>query len=455
LKKRTALRTILVIDDDRISSRAIAEHFGGDSVEVVTAHTGKDGVEICKRRKVDVVLLDQNLPDTEGHSLCPEILRQNENAKIIFITAYPSFDKAVNAVKAGAFDYLSKPFELEELSLAVERSLKTLSLETAMEVSRYKSGKEGEKMVLVGAAKGLAEVRALADTAASVDAPVLITGETGTGKNVTAKYIHYQCPARKGAFIFINCAALPESLIEAELFGYEKGAFTGAVAAKKGIFEMAEGGTLLLDEIGEMPLNLQSKLLGVLEDRCIRRLGGESIRPVDVRVIATTNVDLDEAVGKNSFRKDLYYRLSVVRIHMPPLRDRLEDLPELCEFLMQRSPLSKEAVLDEEEISRLAMYGWPGNIRELHNILERSLMLSQGKSPKPSSLLDLEPPDPAGAAGPAAMHIEGGMPTLGEMEKSYIISVIKRLENNHTHAAKALGISRSTLMRKLKDYKLA
>ncbi len=314
-------KVILIIDDDALFCDATRDFLAREQAEVLAARTGAEGLMICSEHKVDVVLLDQNLPDSQGHELCSAILGFNEQTKIIFITAHPSFDGAVKAIRVGAFDYLSKPFEMEELALSVDHALRLLDLEKVAGIEKYKRDKESGEAVLVGAGGGLAEISGLIDIAANEDAPVLITGETGTGKNVVAKAIHYKSFANREAFITINCAAIPENLIESELFGHQKGSFTGALANKKGIFEMAEGGTLFLDEIGEMPLHLQTKLLGVLEDKRVRRIGGESFFPVHVRIIAASNKELELELDK-TFRSDLYYRLSVIRIHIPPLRER-------------------------------------------------------------------------------------------------------------------------------------
>ena len=311
------VKTLLVIDDDRILCAAVKDYLTGKTVQVLAAHSGAEGLAVCSQRKVDVVLLDQKLPDVEGHTICPAILQSNEECKIIFITAHPSFTNALKAIQFGACEYLSKPFELEELRLAVEKAFRTLRLEKVEEVQNYKIDRESETKVLIGGRGALAETMRMVDLAAAVDSPVLITGETGTGKNLVAETIHFKGPNPRAAFIGINCAGLPENLMEAELFGYEKGAYTGAVTSRKGIFEMAEGGTLLLDEIGEIPLHLQSKLLSAVEEKKIRRLGSESIRPVEVRIIASTSVALESVLG-SSFRKDLYYRLNVIRIHLPP-----------------------------------------------------------------------------------------------------------------------------------------
>lgn len=443
-------KTLLIIDDDKLLCDAVKDYFGRNSIEVLIANSGGDGLAQCGAAKVDVVLLDQNLPDAEGHTLCPSILKHNEQSKIIFITAHPSFDGAIKAIRAGAHDYLSKPFELEELSLAIGQALKTLALEKVAQVEDYKSHKASEGTVLIGQSDELLEIARLVELASTADVPVLITGETGTGKNVVAKAVHYKSTARKDAFISINCAALPENLIEAELFGYEKGAFTGAATSKRGIFEMAEGGTLLLDEIGEMPMHLQSKLLSVLEDKQIKRLGGDTIRPVDVRIVAATSADLENVLGK-TFRSDLYYRLSVIRVHIPPLRERKEDIPLLCDYLVRKIAFGRDVRLAEGELKKLMEYDWPGNIRELKNIIERSVILQKGDVMRPSELL--------GKAASAAPNSEnkGGdeaIAPLSEMERNYIKHALERLSGNYTRAAKALGISLSTLKRKIKEYGL-
>lgn len=443
-------KNILVIDDDKVFSDAVKDYLVSETRNVLTAYTGEDGLRICSRNKVDVVLLDQKLPGVEGVSLCPSILEQNDQTKVIFITAYPSFDNAVEAIKRGAYDYLSKPFELEELELAVERALRTLELERIEQLQSYKDDKESEETVLVRGQGGFAETLKLVDMAASADAPVLITGETGTGKSVVARSIHYKSSSHKKAFICINCAALPENLIEVELFGCEKGAFTGAVTARKGIFELAEGGTLLLDEIGAIPLHLQSKLLGVLEEKKIRRIGGESIKPVDVRIIAASNIDLENAVKNKAFREDLYYRLSVIRIHIPPLRDRRGDIAELCGYFIHTMAKGRHVTLPDSEVAGLMEYVWPGNVRELKNIIERTLIIQQGPVLRPSEFLS------GGFAATSTSSVPGenGITPLKEVEKNYIRQVLDTFSGNYSRTARALGISLSTLKRKVMSYGL-
>jgi len=455
---RSIKRTVLVIDDDKLLCDTIAAHLPSEGMEVLAAHSLAEGLQVCSQRKVDVLLLDQKLPDGEGHSLCPSILDCNEQTKIIFITGYPSFEDAVKAIRAGAHDYLCKPFELGEVDLAVQRLLRTLELENTEQLQHYKEGKEREESVLVG--DGLAPVRRLVALAASSEAPVLITGETGSGKNLTARAIHYASPRRDHTFIGVNCTALPENLIEAELFGHAKGAFTGAATAHRGIFEMAEGGTLFLDEIGEMPLHLQSKLLSVLEDKVVRRLGGETVRPVDVRIIAATGIDTETSLGE-TFRKDLFYRLSVIRIHMPPLRQRRQDIPELSDFLLKKIAWNRVVEIPDCEMEKLVRYPWPGNVRELRNILERAVILQKGPALRPSEMLGpaaegRDIPDggeEAAAACSPGGHGQGIRP-LEEVERNHIQCALESRSGNLTQTAKALGISLSTLKRKLKGYSL-
>lgn len=451
MKAHKNKRNILVIDDDMVFCDTAKDYLTSETMEIFTANTGRDGLAICSQRKVEIVLLDQKLPDAEGVSLCPSILKQNDQTKIIFITAYPSFDNAVEAIKVGAHDYLSKPFELEELEIAIEKALRTLELEMIEQLQSYKDDKESEENILIRGQGGLAETLKLVDLAALVNAPVLITGETGTGKNIFAKSIHYKSPARGKVFISINCAAFPENLIEVELFGCEKGAFTGALTARKGIFELAEGGTLFLNEIGAMPLHLQSKLLSVLEDKQIRRVGGESIRPVDVRIIAASNADLEDAVKNKTFRSDLYYRLSVIRIHIPPLRDRLHDIPELCDFFIRKSAKDRKATLPDSELSRLMEYEWPGNVKELKNVIERSLIIQKEDVLRPSEFLKVS----TSSFSTPPLPVENNIITLEELEKTHIRQTIGKFSGNYTRTAKALGISLSTLKRKFKRYNFA
>lgn len=447
MKSIRTRKTFLIIDDDRVFSNAVRDYLSGDSVEVLVANTAADGISFCHQKMIDVVLLDQQLPDAEGHTLCPAILQCNDQTKIIFSTAFPSFENAIKAIRSGATDYLSKPYDLEELSLSVRQAYRTLELENTEQIQDYRSTRESEDSVIIGG-EGLSEIKKLVGLAATSDSPVLITGETGTGKTLVAKAIHYRGPSPKAPFISINCASLPESLIEAELFGYEKGAYTGAVASRKGLFEMADGGTLFLDEIGEMPVHLQAKLLSVLEEKKLRRLGSESVRTVTVRIIAATGVKIEDFLGK-TFRKDLYYRLSVIRMHIPPLRERRSDIPLLCSHLMKTISVGHEVTLSEAECARLCRYDWPGNVRELKNILERAYLLQKGEEFRPADLLGKTQQSQT-AFTESESGADAPLLSLEDVEMRHIRFVLDRLSGNYTQAAKALGISLSTLKRKLK-----
>ncbi len=440
-------RTLLVVDDDRLLCQAIGDALRSDRLHVAAAHTGADALRACSAGAVDVVVLDQKLPDADGHSLCKSILDTNEATRIVFVTGFPSFDNALQALKAGAHDYLCKPFELEELALVVERCLTVQDLQRTERLQRYRSAKDRDEASLVGALQRVREVVALASP---FDAPVFVTGETGTGKNLVAKSIHFGSARRQGPFITVNCAALPEQLIEAELFGWERGSFTGAIGAREGVVEMAEGGTLFLDEIGEMPLHLQAKLLAIIEEKETKRLGGRVTRPVDARVVAATNVDPESLVAAGRFRPDLYYRLNVIRVHVPPLRDRREDIPALVQSLLGRmvgrgAPPS----LGPGELERLMAYSWPGNVRELRNVLERSIVLHRDPL-RPSELIaETCAGTRAEEVAPAAT---GEDLALAAVEQRHIRRVVQLRGGNLSRSARDLGISLSTLKRKLGQY---
>lgn len=406
---------------------------------------------MVKNASPEVVLLDQKLPDGDGIDFCAPILTANENIKIIFITAYPSFENAVQAIKIGAHDYLSKPFELGELDLAVRQALRTLELEHTEQLQHFHRKQQSDRTILVGADQGLQDVVQLIQLAADNQAPVLITGETGTGKTLIARAIHFRSQASHNAFIRVNCAAIAENLMEAELFGHERGAFTGAVAAGKGLFEMADGGTLFLDEIGDLPLHLQSKLLGVLDDQQIRRVGGQTFKSVNVRIIAATNADLADAVQAKQFREDLFFRLSVLHLHIPPLRKRQKDIAQLTRHFISQIAPDQHIVLSSEQLAAMQAYSWPGNVRELRNIIERAILVRNGSQITPALLLGQSPlPSSQQETRPPSTVIE----PLAKVERDQIQRALAHYQGNQTHAAKALGISRSTLVRKIKTHRL-
>jgi len=440
---------ILIIDDDDIFAKSIRDYLRDDQSEVMTAANGADGIEKCRTDRMDVVLLDQKLPDGKGANFCHRIIDAYDRTKIIFITAFPSFENALEAIENGAFTYLSKPIDPREVKIAIDKCLQITQLEKAQESYIYKENLENEQTVWVGESAFNREVEELIRVAATADAHVLITGESGTGKSLVARLIHNRS-GREGPFLSINCAALPESLIEAELFGFEKGAFSGAVAAKKGLLEIAEKGTVLLDEIGEMALHLQAKLLGVLEDKSLRRLGSTVSRPVQTRVIAATNSLIDEKVKAGTFREDLFYRLNVIRIHLPPLRERGKDIPALVAHFLRLFSPTTPIVLSPEELTALTSYSWPGNVRELKNVIERGVILQPPGMARFSQYLETLTPQPH----PSALSAAADFPTLEEMEKSHIRVALGNYSKNRSRTASALGISLSTLKRKIKIFKL-
>jgi transcriptional regulator with PAS, ATPase and Fis domain len=342
---------------------------------------------------------------------------------------------------------------MAELELTVKQAFRTQDLEKTEQIQNYHDNKESEEIDLISGQGVFDEIHKMIDLAADSDAPVLITGETGTGKNVVARAIHYKSNLPKKLFLTTNCAAFPESLIEAELFGSEKGAFTGATSLRRGIFELADGGTLVLDEIGSMPIHLQSKLLGVLEEKRVRRVGGELFKPINVRIIAISNSDLEEAIKNKLFRDDLYYRLSVIRIHIPPLRERKQDIPKLCEYFINKMARDTKIKMADSELNKLIEYEWQGNVRELKNVIERSLIIQRGHSLRPSQLLRINHGVTSSAIDNNGIK-ESGTITLEIMEKQCISQALEKYGGNYSQTAKSLGISLSTLKRKVKNYNL-
>jgi DNA-binding NtrC family response regulator len=438
--------TVLIIDDDLLLCEMTKEYLSSAAIKVIAAHTGREGLELCSQNHIDIVLLDQKLPDIEGYDLCPRIINFSENAKIIFITAFPSFKNALKAIESGAFSYLTKPFELKELKLAIDKCLRVNELEKVEASLHYQHDKDIAASPLVGEKGSMASIARLIATAAKTDAPVLITGETGSGKSRIAKIIHMRSN-RRGPFLAINCAALPENLIESELFGYEKGAFSGAHSVKKGLLEIAENGTILLDEIGEMGFHLQAKLLGVLDEMRVRRVGGIIFHPVQVRIMAATNSNLEGTIRAKEFREDLYYRLNVLNLHLPPLRTRKEDIPDLIKIFLAEMAPQRAMTVSAADLKDMQAYPWPGNVRELRNVIERAIIHAGDSSELHVGHLLPEQTE---------LHRQGEQPgsaepilSLAEIERNYAAAALKKLDNNLTQTAKSLGISLNTLKKKL------
>jgi len=442
---------VLIIDDDELFVASLSDFLSAKSFKVSSAKTGKEGMSVFEREQPALVLLDQKLPDMEGIEVCRKILEMDPRTKVILVTAYATVRCAVDAIKAGAFNYLSKPFELDELLIIMDMAVKNVQMEGKIRVQDYERSRESEEKQLIGSSDGMRRVGEQIRIAATTDSNVLITGETGVGKNVVAKAIH-DLQAGRENFLTINCSAIPENLMEAEYFGHEKGVFTGADTRREGIFELADGGTVVLDEIGEIPIRLQSKLLSILEDKCVRRIGGGRTIPVDVRIMATTNQDLDQAIREKRFRQDLYYRLAVVTIQVPPLREHQEDIPEIAEYFARIFCRKPVCILDDD-MKRMIDYPWPGNVRELRNIVERASLLLRGDVLRPASLLANSDHDNTWIE---RKHYEATeIVPLQELKRQQILTALKACSGNKSLTARTLGISLSTLKRTLAEINIA
>ena len=450
---------MLIIDDEPLMRITLQDSLVGEGYEVVAAETGRKGVDLLRKNQWDIIITDLKLPDLEGIEILKEAKSLNPSTEVILITAYGSIDSAVSAMKEGASDYLTKPFSMDELLLIIKRLLRmkqleeeNLSLKKRVE-ERY--GLEG----LVGKSPQMLKIYDLIETVAQTDTTVLVNGENGTGKELVANAIHLQSPRKKGPFIKVNCAALPETLLETELFGHERGAFTGAIRQRKGRFEMADGGTLFLDEIGDVSPGVQVKLLRVLQEKQFERVGGNETLAVDVRLICATQRDLKEEIRKGNFREDLYYRLNVVPITLPPLRERREDILLLAEHFVDKfsKKMGKEiAGLSEDAKALLLRYPFPGNIRELENMLERAIALIKGKIIQPEDLPDEVCGQPSSIQD-VCKRIRGSKPLASAtklFEKEYIQSVLEKTKGKKGQAADMLGISRKTLWEKIKELEI-
>ncbi len=407
-----------------------------------------------------VVVSDIVMPNMNGLEVLEAIKRFNLETNVILITAHASIESAISAVRGGAFDYLTKPFELDELSLVVQRALSEKRLSTAFPSVERKTQSMYHVSNLIGASPKMQEIYRLLEKVAKSESTVLVVGESGTGKEMVARAVHYNSPRRINSFVSVNCASLPDQLLESELFGHEKGSFTGAFATKPGLLELAKGGTFLLDEVGDMSLNVQAKLLRALQEREIKRVGGLENIPVDVRIIAATSKDLREEIEKKSFREDLFYRINVIPIFLPPLRERREDIPVLIDhfikFLKNKYHMDKELEFLPDAKEYLVAYHWPGNIRELENIVERLYMLAEKKSLGKTDIikiLDTELRSEKDMTRGGTMLIELKNETE-RFERKMIEQALQDAGGNKLQAAKKLHCSRQTLQYKIKKYNL-
>ncbi len=447
--------TILIIEDDETMRLTLVDVFAKQAYHALVATTGEEGLAVLKERVVDLVLLDYRLPDQDGLSVLQKIKEIDDDLLVIIMTAYPEVETAVSAMKAGAYDYINKPFDLEELKFLLRRALETRNLKSELLGLRYQRQREPQSGQICGNSHELQKVREMIQKVSQTpDTFVLIQGESGTGKELAANAIHYQSKRRDKPLIKINCSAIPETLLEAELFGYEKGAYTDAKKSKRGLFELAHGGTLLLDEVGSMSLTLQPKLLRALEDKTFRRVGGTKNIKVDVRIIAATNRDLATLIKEKVFREDLYYRMKVVALNMPPLRAISEDIIPLANLFVDennRNLGNNVKGLSSEAQRLLQKYPWPGNVRELKNAIERAVILSNDDTITPEHLpKELLQVSEGRDESPPFLPSEEMDLSLESMEKQHILRVLKQLHGNKSEAARRLKISRSTLREKMK-----
>jgi len=450
------LRTVLIAEDEANMRRVLCALLERDGYRTLEASDGTAALESLAREPVDAILTDLRMPKLNGLELLEAVRRRYPDIPVVMLTAHGTVGSAVEALKQGAFDYLTKPFDPDEIRHVMEKAVSTRRL--AAREARLPSDEDPEPL-LVGESAGICDVRRVIERVAPTPATVLISGESGTGKEIVARSLHRASAVRDGPFVKVNCAAIPEGLLESELFGYEKGAFTGAASRKPGRFELADGGTLFLDEIGEMPLAAQPKLLRAIQEGRFYRVGGTETLHVSVRLVAATNRDLRAEVNAGRFREDLFYRLHVVPIELPPLRARPDDIPILARLFLERFAVKLQRPvtgIDPAALDALRAHAWPGNIRELENAIERATLLCDGTTLLPRDL----PPEVAAARAPAAAP--AGATPLREriraatqrIERDAILEALRLTEGNVTRAAKELGLSRRGLQLKMKELEI-
>lgn len=451
---------ILIIEDEKLIRWSLAEFLTKEGYQVFSAEEGNAGLKLIYEESFDLILLDNRLPNIEGMEILRKITEEYPDVPVIIMTAYGSVDQAVEAIKLGAYDYLNKPLNFEEMLITIKKALETTRLRREINRIRQEQKEMFGLERIIGRSPKLVEVFKLVNKVAkSAATTVLIQGESGTGKDLVAKSIHYMSNRADKPFMNITCSALPETLLESELMGYERGAFTDAKKLKKGLFEQADGGTVFLDEIGEIGLSLQVKLLRLIEEKTFKRVGGTKDIKVNVRIIAATNQNLREKLEKNLFREDLYYRLKVIPIDMPPLRERREDIPLLINYFIDtfnREYRKNIQGVSPEALKLLVNYNWPGNVRELKNVIERAVILENKKFITPEDLpREIMPCAPAESSiGEEFILPENGI-DLDVLEKQLIRQALNRTNGNKTQAAKLLAISRDVLRYRIKKYNLS
>ena len=432
---------VLIVEDEQNVREVLASELSADGFDVAAADSGDAALQHPDRRDADVVLLDLNMPGMNGIDVLKRIGTLEAAPEVIVLTANADLSTAVAAMKLGAYDYQLKPADLEDLTVLIGKAHEKRQLRSENVRLKTQIRRESENRSLVAASPAMAACMDAARKAAQSDFAVLIGGESGAGKEVVARFIHRESPRAEHPFVTINCGAIPETMIESELFGHEKGAFTGAVARKQGLLELANDGTLFLDEIGDMPLALQVRLLRVLETGRFFRLGGTRENQVDIRILSATNKNLAGEIEGGRFRSDLYYRISALTLRVPPLRDRREDIPLFIDQIRGESPAYRHKEFSPEVVAALVAYGWPGNVRELRNVVQRMLVLSRGNVVLPADL----PEDLAQRPGEAAARLE-------DVEREHILRTLSQTGGHRERAAAALGINPRTLRRKLQEY---
>ena len=431
----------MIADDEKNIRELLRDELSPLVSHVVEVQNGSKALELLEKEEFDVLLLDMNMPGLDGIDVLKSIKSQEIPTEVIILTAHATVMTAVEAMKLGAYDYLMKPFKIIELAPVIEKAYEKKKLRNENLLLKTQVKRQWETRTLIAESPAMREVLETAAKVAGSAYPVLITGESGTGKELVARTIHAASARSDEPYVVINCGALPENMIESELFGYEKGAFTGAHARKPGLLEIAHQGTLFLDEIGDMPQPLQVKLLRVIETGCFYRLGGTREMKVDMRVLSATNKNLKAEIEKGTFRQDLYYRVSALNIFLPPLRDRQEDIVPLIRHFQSNDPVFRQKTFTDEALNVLSAYAWPGNVRELQHVVHRVLLLSRGNVIGPADL----PPDLTMKAGPDSARLD-------DRERQHILTVLRKSGGDKIKAAEILGIHPKTLARKLSGY---
>jgi two-component system, NtrC family, response regulator AtoC len=449
----TTAGEILVVDDERRMRELVAKVLAREGYAVRAVARAQDVLDALHDAPVDLVISDIRMPEMDGMTLLQEVKRLSPDTSVILMTAFGSIDAAVQAIKVGAYDYLAKPFKMDEISVVVRRAMEERRLRAEVQALRAEVSTKYQFSNILGKSKPMRDLFALIMKVASSRSTVLIQGKSGTGKELVAKAIHYNSPRREHPLVTVDCSAIPKELLESELFGHVKGAFTGAIAHKRGPFEEADGSSLFLDEIGELPLELQVKLLRAIQEREIKRVGDTRTISVDVRLIAATNRDLAQAMEEGVFREDLYYRLNVIPIVLPELRERADDIPLLAtHFLMKYTKEANAAIegIAKEAMRLLLDYDWPGNVRELENVIERAVILAHGPQILPADL----PAHLHARKTPVHREASRHRPTLEALERDYIGTVLQETDWHRIKAAYILGVDRRTLYRKIRTYGL-